>query len=57
MPKFLSYQRPAPVKKTNWGGAPKTPFGAIRKAPSMPKPAQTPVLDVKLPGLKPGDKR
>lgn len=47
MPKFLSYQRPAPVNKGNWNGAPKL------KASTPPKaqPAARPEVPAVLPKL------
>jgi hypothetical protein len=45
MPKFITYQRPAPVNKQNWNGAPKQQSPLPRKAPIEAKPA------VALPGL------
>ena len=57
MPKFLTYQRPAPVSK-NKGGKPGTAYGKPGK--QLPKPApkaRNPVLDIKLPGLKTPPKR
>ena len=58
MPKFLTYQRPAPVNKAGWGGKPGTAYGKPGK--QLPKPApqaRNPVLDIKLPGLKTTPKR
>jgi hypothetical protein len=33
MPKFITYQRPAPVNKSNWGGKPGAPYGKPGKQP------------------------
>jgi hypothetical protein len=53
MPKFLTYQRPAPVNKQNWSGKPGTTYGKPgRHAPKPAPQARSPVLDIKLPGLK-----
>ena len=38
MPKFITYQRPAPVNKQNWNGGPKQP-PLPRRAPATDKPA------------------
>lgn len=46
MPKFMTYQRPAPVNKTGWTGKPgANPHQPVRKAapPQAPEPAR-PVL-------------
>lgn len=44
MPKFMTYQRPAPVNKANWtgkpGGNPYPAPPAVR--PALPKPGVTP---------------
>ena len=53
MPKFLTYQRPAPVNKANWSGKPGTAYGKPGKQLPKPAPAaRSPVLDIKLPGIK-----
>lgn len=37
MPKFITYQRPAPVNKANWGGRPAgNPYLPVRRAPAPP---------------------
>jgi len=42
MPKFMTYQRPAPVSKQNWNHAPGRKATEIpRKAPGQQKPAAT----------------
>lgn len=43
MPKFMTYQRPAPVSKQNWNHAPDRKTAPGRKMPE-PKPASTPAL-------------
>lgn len=49
MPKFMTYQRPAPVSKQNWNHAPDRKTDVPRKAPEQQKPAGTtitvPVLE------------
>jgi hypothetical protein len=53
MPKFMTYQRPAPVNKSNWGGKPGTTWG--RPGKQAPKPApevRITNLDIRLPLLK-----
>jgi hypothetical protein len=37
MPKFMTYQRPAPVSKQNWNHAPDRKAGVPRKAPEKEK--------------------
>jgi hypothetical protein len=46
MPKFMTYQRPAPVNKQSWGGKPGHPVGPAnkQKLPRLNLPTQ-----VKLP--------
>ena len=44
MPKFLTYQRPAPVSKTNWNGAPKQQPALPRKESVQAKPPPQPTL-------------
>lgn len=39
MPKFMTYQRPAPVSKQNWNHAPDRKAGAPRKSPEQQKGA------------------
>lgn len=42
MPKFMTYQRPTPVSKANWGSKPGgNPFQPVRRVPAnqLPKPA------------------
>jgi hypothetical protein len=52
MPKFMTYQRPAPVNKANWRGKPGTPWGKPGKQIPKPAPeARIPALDIKLPPL------
>ena len=53
MPKFITYQRPAPVNKSSWHGNPGASFGkpgkrGPRSAPATRKPAQDAMP--KLPG-------
>lgn len=36
MPKFLTYQRPRPIKQAKWGGGSKPPFGPGKRAPKLP---------------------
>ena len=53
MPKFMTYQRPTPVNKANWGNKPGgSPYQPIRKAkPEEPaKPSLPPLLN----GFRPG---
>jgi hypothetical protein len=54
MPKFATYQRPAPVNKQTWGGKPGVAYGK-KPAKKAPKPApeagKSPALDIKLPDL------
>jgi len=39
MPKFMTYQRPAPVNKQSWGGrAGATPYQPVRKPALTPDP-------------------
>jgi hypothetical protein len=48
MPKFLTYQRPAPVKKDHWNGASQKPAPLPRKVPVQAKPTgqiELPSLD------------
>ena len=48
MPKFMTYQRPAPVLKQNWNHAPDRKAEIPRKAPEQHKqsaPAALPPLD------------
>lgn len=45
MPKFMTYQRPTPVSKSNWGGkANANPYQPLRRVPQgqLPKPAAEP---------------
>jgi len=54
MPKFATYQRPAPVNKESWGGRPGVAYGKTpgKKAPKpAPDSTKTPTLDIKLPDL------
>lgn len=39
MPKFLTYQRPAPISKQGWNHAPDRKAAVPRKAPEQQKPA------------------
>ena len=39
MPKFLTYQRPAPVAKQNWNHAPDRKANAPRRTPAPEKAA------------------
>ena len=48
MPKFITYQRPAPIAKQNWNHAPDRKANAPRKAPE-PKPQATAIT---LPALE-----
>jgi hypothetical protein len=54
MPKFATYQRPAPVNKQTWGGKPGVPYGKTPKQ-KVPKPAPDagsgPLPGIKLPDL------
>ncbi len=43
MPKFLTYQRPAPIARQSWNNAPGRKAKGPRKAPEPQKP-QTPGL-------------
>jgi hypothetical protein len=53
MPKFITYQRPAPVNKAGWAGKPGAAQGKPDKRAPKPAPeARSPALDIKLPGLK-----
>ena len=45
MPKFLTYQRPAPVSKQNWNHAPARKPDVPRKVPEQPK-AEMPTLSL-----------
>jgi hypothetical protein len=49
MPKFMTYQRPAPVTKQNWNHAPARKAELPRKAPEqqqkLPATMATPPLD------------
>ena len=55
MPKFLTYQRPAPVNKQAWLGKPGQAYGPVRK-PKVVAKEEIPAL--KLPPLPPlSDKR
>lgn len=47
MPKFFSYQRPAPVNKQAWGGKPGYAYGPIRK------PAKVAETELKVAGKLP----
>jgi hypothetical protein len=47
MPKFKTYQRPAPVSKQNWNRAPDRKADGPRKPPEQHEPGDT----VKLPPL------
>ncbi len=42
MPKFMTYQRPAPVNKQSWGGKPGHGFGPVRKTPQVELPKTLP---------------
>ena len=43
MPKFITYQRPAPVKKQSWdGGKVGHAFGPVRNAPQPELPRALP---------------
>jgi hypothetical protein len=44
MPKFMTYQRPAPVSKQNWNHAPDRKANAPRKAPAQKDGAHAIVL-------------
>jgi hypothetical protein len=44
MPKFLTYQRPAPIKKGNWNTAPDRKAPLPLKAPDATRPATQPAL-------------
>jgi hypothetical protein len=39
MPKFITYQRPAPISKRNWNHAPNPKKDVPRKAPEQPRAA------------------
>ena len=43
MPKFLTYQRPAPVTKQSWNHAPDRKAELPRKAPEKDKPVTAPL--------------
>ena len=47
MPKFLTYQRPAPVKKDHWNGAPSKKAARPVRPPVQPKPG----AQIELPSL------
>lgn len=52
MPKFMTYQRPAPVNKQSWSGKPGAPFGKPGKQAPKPAPVvRNPVVDVRLPDI------
>lgn len=41
MPKFMTYQRPIPVNKTNWNGKPGgNPYQPVRKLKKQSEPAK-----------------
>lgn len=42
MPKFMTYQRPAPINKQSWGGKPGHAYGPLRKAPEVKLPKALP---------------
>jgi hypothetical protein len=42
MPKFLTYQRPTPVKKGNWNAAPDRKAPLPLRAPAADKPSLQP---------------
>jgi hypothetical protein len=44
MPKFLTYQRPAPVDKGNWNATPGRKAQLPVRAPARDKPAPLPAL-------------
>jgi hypothetical protein len=49
MPKFITYQRPAPVNKSSWGGQPGAPYGKPGKQPRKgPPETRVPQLELKL---------
>jgi len=43
MPKFMTYQRPAPVSKQSWNHAPDRKSDVPRKPPEQQKPVTTPL--------------
>ena len=43
MPKFMTYQRPAPVSKQSWNHAPDRKAELPRKAPEQQKPVPAPL--------------
>ena len=45
MPKFMTYQRPAPVTKQNWNHAPDRKVDMPPKAPAQPK-SEGPLLSL-----------
>lgn len=45
MPKFITYQRPAPVTRQNWNHAPDRKADVPRKAPEQQK-TETPTLSL-----------
>lgn len=49
MPKFMTYQRPAPVSKQNWNHAPDRKADVPRKAP---EPAKAEPVTLPLPALE-----
>lgn len=54
MPKFMTYQRPTPVKTGNWGGNKSTrnPFQPVRRVPVDGQPATPERTDlVRLPDV------
>ncbi len=51
MPKFLTYQRPAPVNKQSWGGKPGHAYGPTRKPAKVVK---SDTAELKLPPLPTG---
>ena len=52
MPKFMTYQRPAPVNRQARGGKPGVAYGKPgRQAPKPAPETRQPTLDIKLPGL------
>ncbi len=48
MPKFITYQRPAPVNKAAWnGGKPGNPYAPVRRPQLPPPPKSLPALTVR----------
>lgn len=53
MPKFMTYQRPAPVNKTSWGGRPGgNAYQPVRRPAAPPAPALQKLPVPQLPGPK-----